>query len=80
LTLLTAPVDRDLEARLPSRARDIVALLRRAGPLSTSDIGYAVRLSRPAVLRRLNALRDAELIEDRAESKGSARGGGSVLE
>jgi ATP-dependent DNA helicase RecG len=47
LTLLAVPVDRDLEARLPSHSREILALLRRAGPLSTGDLAGAVSLSRP---------------------------------
>src|SRR6266571_5828440 len=63
LTLIAAPVDRALEGRLPSRAREILAVLRRAGPLGTGDIGDAVGLSRPAVIRRLHALEDAGLIE-----------------
>lgn len=63
LTLLVAPVDRDLEARLPSRSRELLASLRQGGRLSTGDLADAVGLSRPATIRRLRALQLAGLIE-----------------
>lgn len=63
LTLITASVDRELERRLPRRSRDLLALLHQTGQMSTGDFADSVGLSRPATLARLNALREAGLIE-----------------
>ncbi|MGH9069589.1 MAG: ATP-binding protein [Acidimicrobiales bacterium] len=63
ITLLAAPVDRVLEARLPPGSRDLVRAIREAGRASTGELVGATRLSRPSVLRMLNALRDANIIE-----------------
>ncbi|MDQ3767737.1 MAG: putative DNA binding domain-containing protein [Actinomycetota bacterium] len=63
LTLLATPIDRELEARLPSGSREILGLLREAGPLSTGDLVDVTGMSRPSVLRRMNTLRDAGLVE-----------------
>lgn len=63
LSLLTEPVDRELEARLPERARVITATLRQAERLSTGDIAAALSVSRPVALRQLGLLRDAGVIE-----------------
>lgn len=63
LTLLATPVDRELEARLPSGSRKILGLLRQAGPLSTGDLVKVTGMSRPSVIRRMTTLRDAGLVE-----------------
>ena len=62
LTLLALPVDREIAAQLPSGSQAIVGLLRRHGPLGTGEIAEYVDLSKPAVLKRLNALKNADLI------------------
>lgn len=56
------PIDRRLDALLPDETREIVAALRQAERLSTIEIARAIGLSRPAALKRLNALREAEVI------------------
>jgi ATP-dependent DNA helicase RecG len=63
LTLLTEPVDRELEARLPRGARAIMATLRGAGQLSTGEVSELVGISRPTASKHLRVLRDAGLIE-----------------
>ncbi|MGH8936129.1 MAG: ATP-binding protein [Acidimicrobiia bacterium] len=63
LTLSAIPVDRDVEARLPSRSREILEILREAGELGTGQIAEALAMARPAVIRRLNALKEAGLVE-----------------
>ena len=62
LTLLALPVDREIAAQLPTGSQAIVGLLRRYGPSGTGEIADYVNLSKPAVLKRLNALKDADLI------------------
>lgn len=62
LSLFAIPVDRELAERLPKGSQAIVGLLRRVGPLGTGEIAEFVDLSKPAVLKRLNALRDADLV------------------
>ena len=59
LTLSSAPVDRELESRLPPGARDLVRLVREGGRLSTGDLADATGRSRPVVIRQLNALQAA---------------------
>lgn len=63
LTLYAEPADRALDARLPDEARVIVAALRAAGRLSTGEITEELGLSRPATIRRLDAMRGEGLIE-----------------
>jgi ATP-dependent DNA helicase RecG len=63
LTLSAIPVDRALEARLPSHSREILEILRQAGQLGTGEIADALNMGRPAVIRRLKALQDVDLIE-----------------
>lgn len=63
LTLSSAPVDRELERRLPAGARDLVRLMREGGRLSTGDLTDAAGRSRPVVIRQLKALQDAGIIE-----------------
>jgi len=62
LSLLTLPVDQEMAAQLPKGSQAIVGLLRRYGPLGTGEIAEYVELSKPAVLKRLNALKDNNLI------------------
>lgn len=62
LTLLALPFDREIAAQLPTGSQAIVGLLRRYGPLGTGEIAEYVDLSKPAVLKRLNALKEANLI------------------
>lgn len=63
LTLSAAAVDRQLESRLPAEAREVLRHVRDAGRASTGDLVDATGLSRPVVLSRLKALRDAGLLE-----------------
>ncbi len=63
LTLPADPVDRDLEARLSGEARRLVRSLRDAGNLSTGELVRMDGRSRPSVLRDLEELRDAGVIE-----------------
>jgi ATP-dependent DNA helicase RecG len=63
LTLSSAPVDRELEGRLPPGARDIARLVRESGRLSTGEIIDASGLSRPVVIRQLKSLQDAGILE-----------------
>ena len=62
VTLASAPVDRELEARLPKGARDLVRIVRDAGRVSTGDLVEATGKSRPAVLQQLKALEKAGLL------------------
>jgi ATP-dependent DNA helicase RecG len=48
---------------LPGETREIVAALRAAERLSTSELARVIGLSRPAALRRLNALRANDVIQ-----------------
>lgn len=56
------PLDRKLDALLPDETREIVAVLRGAERLSTIEVARAIGLSRPATIRRLNALREAGVV------------------
>ena len=62
LTLLTAPIDRALEARLPKGSRDLVRLVREAGHVSTGDLTAATHRSRPVVIEQLKALERAGIL------------------
>jgi ATP-dependent DNA helicase RecG len=62
LTLLAEPVDRQLEARLPRDTRAIIAALRDAGELSTSEVAEKIGISRVTASNRLKKLRDAGVI------------------
>jgi ATP-dependent DNA helicase RecG len=57
------PARRALDATLPEETRVIVAALREAGRLSTGELQEVVGLARPATIRRLDALRDAGVVE-----------------
>jgi ATP-dependent DNA helicase RecG len=63
LTLLAEPVDRQLESRLPEKARAITAALRNDQRLSTGEVAELLGVSRPVAQRELAALREAEVIE-----------------
>lgn len=63
LTLSSEPVDRELEARLPTRARLITAALREAGRLSTGEVAEVIAASRPVAQRELGLLREAGVVE-----------------
>jgi ATP-dependent DNA helicase RecG len=62
LTLSGEPVNRALDARLPEQARVVVAALRESARLSTGDLAQVMGLSRPAAIRKLNELRNADVI------------------
>lgn len=63
LTLLAEPVDRQLEARLPERARVIVGALRTNERLSTGEVVELLAVSRPVAQRELAELEDAGVVE-----------------
>lgn len=63
LSLSSTPLPPDVGARLPSRSREVMELIREAGGLSSGEVAAALGTSRPPALRRLQALRDAGLIE-----------------
>jgi ATP-dependent DNA helicase RecG len=63
LQLMTEPVDRELEERLPAQARAISRMLRLEGRMSTGDLTNALGTSRPVVQRELGMLRDAGVVE-----------------
>lgn len=63
LILSSEPVNRALDAQLPAETRAITTALREAGQLGTGDIAELLDIARPTVLRRLNALQDAGLVE-----------------
>ncbi len=63
LQLLTEPVDRELEERLPEQARAISRTLRLERRMSTGDLTNALGISRPVVQRELGMLRDAGIVE-----------------
>lgn len=62
VTLSSAPFDRELEARLPRGARDLLRRIREAGRASTGELVEASGRSRPGVLKQLRALEDAGLV------------------
>jgi ATP-dependent DNA helicase RecG len=63
LTLPAEPIDRELDARLSTRARAVMAALRDGGRLSTGEIAEALGVSRPVAQRELGALRDEGVVE-----------------
>ena len=63
LTLLAEPIDRQLEARLPEKARAIAAALRHDERLSTGEVAELLGVSRPVAQRELATLKKAEVIE-----------------
>jgi ATP-dependent DNA helicase RecG len=73
VSLTSAPVDRELEARLPKGARDLVRIVREAGRASTGELVEASGRSRPVVLRQLRALEAAGVLEWTGHSKNDPR-------
>lgn len=63
LELSGVPADRRLDALLPFDTREVVAALRDAKRLSTMEVADRIGLSRPATLKRLNAMKNAGLVE-----------------
>lgn len=63
LTLSAEPVDRRLDALLPGASGVVVAALRQSSQLSTGEVAEVVGMARPATIRLLQTLRQAELIE-----------------
>ena len=68
-----SPVDRDLGAQLSPEARALVRALRDAGRLSTGELVRVSRRSRPIVLRDLEILRDAGVVDWVGKSKKDPR-------
>jgi ATP-dependent DNA helicase RecG len=71
--LSSAPVDRALEARLPTGARDVLRFVREAGRASTGEIVDASGRSRPVVLKQLRALEAAGLVSWSGHSRKDPR-------
>ncbi|HUB73674.1 MAG TPA: ATP-binding protein [Solirubrobacteraceae bacterium] len=63
LTLLTDPIDQELDARLSERARRIMSALREGKRLSTGEVAELLDISRPVAQRELAALREAGATE-----------------
>jgi ATP-dependent DNA helicase RecG len=63
VVLSAEPADRALDATLPEETRVIVAALREADRLSTGEIAEVLGMSRPPAIRRLEALREAGVVE-----------------
>lgn len=63
VTLSAVPADRKLDAKLPPASREVLAALRQAGRLGTGDLCQVLGVSRPVALRRLEILKDLDLIE-----------------
>ena len=63
LTLMSTPIDRHLEDRLPGGARSLVRHVREAGRLSTGELVELSGLSRPVVIRQLKGLQDAGILD-----------------
>ena len=73
LQLLTEPVDRRLEERLPVHARAITRALRSAGRLSTGEVTDALGVSRPVAQRELHTLKEEGVVEWVGKSKKDPR-------
>jgi ATP-dependent DNA helicase RecG len=73
LTLTSEPVDRELEARLPQGARNLVRAIRDGGRVSTGDLVDATGVSRPVIIRQLRALEEAGVIAWIGHSKNDPR-------
>jgi ATP-dependent DNA helicase RecG len=73
LVLSYESVDRALEARLPSSARDLLKLIRELERASTGQLAAASGRARPTTLRALRALQDDGLVEWIGESQKDPR-------
>lgn len=67
------PVDAQLEARLPSRSRELLQVVREQDHPSTGDIVKTTGWSRPSVLKALRALTDEGLVEWVGQSQNDPR-------
>jgi ATP-dependent DNA helicase RecG len=63
LVLPTDPVERELEARLPSDTREVARRLRDAGQMGTGDLVNVTGRSRPWVLSQLRRLEEAGVVQ-----------------
>lgn len=73
LTLIALPLDREVLKDLPRGSQEILVLLRREGPFGTGDVVDRTGMSRPYVLKRLEALERAGLVEWLGKSKNDPR-------
>lgn len=73
LTLSGAPVHRELDGQLPDATRIILQALREAERLSTGEMAELVGVARPTVLRYIQGLQDAGLVEWVGKSKRDPR-------
>ena len=73
LVLPAEPVDRDLKRDFHRRPCVLVRALRDAGRLSTGELVRVSRRSRPIVLRDLEILRDAGVVDWVGKSKKDPR-------
>jgi len=62
LTLSGEPVDRELEARLPTGSRTIMSALRDAGPMGTGEVAARIGVTRVTAKSRLDQLLRAGLV------------------
>ncbi len=63
LALSARQVDRALDARLPSKWRAAMASIREGERVSTGDVAAALGVSRPAAIKLLRSMEEAEVIE-----------------
>jgi ATP-dependent DNA helicase RecG len=63
LTLSGEPLHRELDARLPDEARAIVSALREAERLSTGELAEVAGVARPTMIRYLQRLKDADIVD-----------------
>jgi len=63
LALSARQVDRALDARLPSKWRAAMARIREGERVSTGDVASALDVSRPAAIKLLRSMEEAEVIE-----------------
>jgi len=63
LQLLSEPIDRQLDERLPEHARAIMRMLRSEGRMSTGEVKEALGISRPLAQKELGVLKDAGVVE-----------------
>ena len=64
---------RDAGIDLPSRLSSTVAILKRLGPQSVTDIGRHLKMSHQLVAHRVKALTDLGLIAQRPDTKDGRR-------
>ncbi len=78
LTLSGEAYDRELDARLPRDARQILAALREAGALSTGEVAELIGVSRVTAKNRLEKLRESGLIQWNGKSARDPRASWSI--